>query len=167
MKRLVTLLAGAAAGAATAYLFDPVSGRGRRIRLRDRALARTRRTLNDAEGTARHLSNVAAGKATGALSRVVPDPGVDDSTLAQRIQSEVFGSPQIPKDRIALEVREGVAVLRGELDSAEEIADLTRRVQAVAGVREVDSLLHLPGRDAPNKRDALRASGDAAGTTEP
>jgi hypothetical protein len=57
----------------------------------------------------------------------------DDATLTQRIQSEVFGSADVPKDRIALNVAGGVAELRGELDAQEDIDALFVRVSAVRG----------------------------------
>ena len=85
----------------------------------------------------------------------------DDATLAQRIQSEVFGSADVPKDRIALNVAGGVAELRGELDAQEDIDALFVRVSAVPWVRSVRTHLRVHGADAPNKEEALRASEEA------
>jgi osmotically-inducible protein OsmY len=148
-------------GAAIAYLFDPVSGRGRRTRLRDQAMSEMRRTRERAEAKKRHLSNIARGTVSELSSPGPDNREPDDATLAQRIQSEVFGSADVPKDRIALTVVDGTAELRGELDAQEDVDALFIRVSAVPGVRGVHNFMRVHGADAPNKQDALRASDDA------
>jgi osmotically-inducible protein OsmY len=156
--RIRTLVVGGLIGAAVAYLLDPVSGRGRRTRLRDRGLAESRRLRERADAKKRHLSNVTRG-AMSELSAPGPDErDPDDTTIAQRIQSEVFGSADVPKDRIALTVADGVAELRGELDAQEDIDALFIRVSAVPGVRDVRNHLRVFGAPAPNKEESLKAS---------
>lgn len=156
--RLRTLVFGVAAGAAIAYFFDPVSGRGRRTRTRDQAAAKARRARETAERRGRYLSHMAEGRLSELRSPGPDRHDVDDVTLAQRVQSDVLGSADVPKDRITLEVTGGIAVLRGELDSRSEIDEIVERVRGVAGVRTVENLLHLPGEPAPNKEAAIRAS---------
>jgi osmotically-inducible protein OsmY len=90
---------------------------------------------------------------------------VDDATLTRRIRSEVFGKVDVPKDRIALDVTDGVATLRGELDSQTEVERLADRVRSVPGVVDVVVLIHLPGTPAPNKEAALEASREAEAET--
>lgn len=158
-----TFVRGAATGAAIAYLFDPVSGRGRRTRLRDMAISRARRTIGDVERRGRYVANVAQGRMTEMVSPGPDNRTPDDATLSARIQSEVFGQADVPKDRLTLDVVNGVVTLRGELDSQEQIDDLAGRVRQVPGVGHVEVLIHLPGRTAPNKQAAVRAS-RAAGT---
>jgi hypothetical protein len=162
--KIRTLVFGGAVGAAIAYFFDPAAGRGRRARFRDRFLSRARREAVEAGRRARHLTN----RAQGAIAeRVSPGPDnrePDDVTLAQRIHSTVLGAVDVPKDRLSLEVVDGVVTVRGELDSAETIADVLRRIEAVPGVRGAVDLLHLPGRPSPNKEEAIRAS-ETAETT--
>ena len=153
--RIRTLFLGGLIGGAIAYLYDPVSGRGRRAQLRDRGLAETRKLRERAEAKQRHLSNLARGTIEGMTTSRIED--TDDATLTQRIQSEVFGSADVPKDRIALNVAE----LRGELDAQEDIDALFVRVSAVPGVRSVRNHLRVHGADAPNKEEALRASEEA------
>jgi osmotically-inducible protein OsmY len=41
--------------------------------------------------------------------------------------------------------REGVVVLRGQVQRDEIIRDVEARVRRVAGVRDVENLMHLPG----------------------
>lgn len=160
--RLRSFVFGGLVGAALAYYFDPVSGRGRRTRLRDQGLSRARRAVGDAERRTRYLANVAQGRMA---EMVAPGPErrmPDDGTLVQRIQSEVFGRAEVPKDRISLDVVDGIVTLRGELDSPDEIEQVSRRVAQVPGVVDVEVLLHLPGEPPPNKEDALAASRRAA-----
>lgn len=159
--RIRTLVTGGLIGAAIAYLYDPVSGRGRRAQLRDRGLAETRRIRERTDAKKRHLANVTRGAMSEMASPGPDDREPDDTKVAQRIQSEVFGSPEVPKDRIALNVVDGVAELRGELDAQEDIDALSIRVSAVPGVRSVRNHLRVHGAPAPNKKEALRASDEA------
>jgi osmotically-inducible protein OsmY len=159
--RVRTLFLGGLIGAAIAYLYDPVSGAGRRASLRDRTLSELRTTRERAEGKSRHLSNLAKGAMSELASPGPDDLAPDDTKIAGRIRSEVFGAADVPKDRIALTVVDGVAELRGELDSDEEIRAIGERVSYVPGVREVRNLMRAHGSAAPNKKDALEASDEA------
>jgi osmotically-inducible protein OsmY len=85
------------------------------------------------------------------------NPNVNDPTLEQRVQSEIFRDQDIPKDRISIAVQEGVVTLRGVVDQPEQVRDLEERAGKVVGVRGVESYLHLPNTPAPNKEDAIRA----------
>jgi len=156
--RVRTFVLGGATGAAIIYFFDPDAGRGRRARFRDQALARLRDVRRRAEGRAFSMRDRAQGRMTGMVSSATDLRSLDDVTLADRIQSTVFGAPDVPSDRINIEVVGGVVRLRGELDSQEEIDDIASRIASVAGVRDVDVLAHLPGRPAPNKEPAVEAS---------
>jgi osmotically-inducible protein OsmY len=156
--RIRSMLFGGLVGAALAYLFDPVAGRGRRTRLRDQAMAMIRRGSQQAERRTRYVVNMAQGRVAEMGSKLTETREADDATILQRIRSEVFGSADVPQDRISLEVVGAVATIRGELDSREEIDELRRRVAAVDGVLHVEMLVHLPGEPAPNKEPAIRAS---------
>jgi osmotically-inducible protein OsmY len=159
--RVRTFLLGGLIGAAIAYLYDPVSGAGRRARLRDETVSELRKTRERAEAKKRHLSNLTQGALSELHSPGPDNVDADDATVAQRIHSEVFGAADVPKDRIALTVVDGVAELRGELDSDEEIRMIVERVAFVSGVREVRNLMRAHGSAAPNKKDALEASDEA------
>lgn len=169
--KLRTLFIGGAAAAAATYLFDPRSGAGRRARLRDQLMARMRDVRAEAERKERHVVNVAQGAAAEMRSRaseigeratsttsVIQDAGADDALLHDRVLSEALGRPDVPKDRIVVNVEDGIVVLRGELDTQRQIDDVLERVGAVRGVRAIDSLLHVHGTPAPNTRDAREAS---------
>src|SRR5438067_2555723 len=115
-----SMLIGVGLGAAVAYLFDPVSGRGRRTRLRDRAKAKARRAQREAERKEQYLRNAAQGLRSQLKSPGPDDRNPDDLKLEDRIRSTVFGRPDIRDDRLVLEVEHGVVILRGEVDSEEE-----------------------------------------------
>jgi osmotically-inducible protein OsmY len=159
--RVRTLVIGGLIGAAIAYLYDPVSGAGRRARLRDETLSEVRKTRERAEAKKHHLSNLAQGALSEFRSPGPDNVDADDATIVERVRSEVFGAADVPKDRIALTVVDGVAELRGELDSDEEIRMIGERVSYVPGVREVRNLMRTHGSTAPNKKDALEASDEA------
>jgi osmotically-inducible protein OsmY len=159
--RIRTFVIGGLIGAAIAYFYDPVSGAGRRARLRDQTLSELRTTRERAEAKSRHLSNIAKGAVSELQSPGPDNRQPDDTTIAERIRSEVFGAADVPKDRIALTVVDGVAELRGELDSDEEIRMIAERVSIVPDVRQVRNLMRTHGSAAPNKKDALEASDEA------
>ena len=155
--RVRTFLFGAAVGAAVAYLADPVTGRGRRTRLRDQAMAQIRDARERAERRARYARNVAEGRRAEMRSPGPDDANPDDGKLEARIRSTVFGDPGIPGS-LTLELTDGVVTLRGEVDTPEAL-------ETVPGVLGVEAYLHLPGQEPPNKASAIEASRRAARTT--
>lgn len=155
-----TLALGAAVGAAAAYLFDPVRGKSRRAILADWASARLRRGLRAANTLGRYSS-----KTVGALpQRMVPisstkqRPAEDDLTLRDRVESEVFRDPDLPKGDINFDVENGIVTIRGAVDNAFRIATIEKAVFKVPGVIGVENLLHVTGTPAPNKAQARKTA---------
>jgi hypothetical protein len=143
------LLAGVA-GAALTYFLDPDRGRRRRNMARDRLGGVLRHQYSRAE----RLGRAARAEAYGVKQKMAhpvseDDAPPNDATLTQRVESEVFRDPGVPKGRININAEEGVIVLRGELDHPEQITDIENRVRNVPGVLDVKNLLHLPGTPAP------------------
>ena len=136
------------AGLGFAYFFDPESGKRRRHVLRDRALRLVRRGGRLVEKRSRYLSGVATGLAARARRRAVqPERAVDDVTIAQRIRSEALRDVGVSTRDVDVEVRDGIAVLRGSVPSGSLADDLVERVRRVPGVRVVESALE-PVRSA-------------------
>jgi hypothetical protein len=52
---------------------------------------------------------------------------------------------------VSVNVEDGVAYLRGQLEDRSAIDRLVEAVRQVEGVRDVQSLLHEPGEPAPAK----------------
>jgi hypothetical protein len=177
------MLFGAAVGAAIAYLFDPERGRDRRARLLDRGMTTAQRTsqrLGDPTQTL-NVPTIVLTRIQAVRSRFMPagemvveaavetaDLGVDDTTLVDRIRSEALGDERIPAGEINVDVADGVATLRGELADPALIQEIADRTRVVPGVLGVVNLLHTPAEEpAKNKRDAIRASDQAAESTPP
>jgi len=73
----------------------------------------------------------------------------DDATLKDKVESELFRDEHEVKGSISVNAQEGVVQLRGELPSQNLIDALVERTRQIHGVRDVESLLHLPGTEAP------------------
>jgi osmotically-inducible protein OsmY len=97
------------------------------------------------------IGAVVAGAAAYAAKRLVKQSrsSVDDVTLAQQVESELFREENAPRGQISVNAANGVVQLRGEVEQPELIDELVQRAHSVQGVRDVENLLHLPGQDAP------------------
>jgi BON domain len=152
-RRRATVAASAlAAGVALEFFLDPRNGRRRRRLVRDRVRATLRRRARRVERQTRYE----AGKVAGITHRITHpkhEPAeLDDISLAHKVESELFRDRSIPKGRISINADRGIVVLRGQLDDARDIERVERQVRQMAGVRDVDNLLHLPGAPAPASR---------------
>jgi osmotically-inducible protein OsmY len=154
-KGLWTATAGAA-GAAVAYFFDPDRGRARRSRTKDQAASAVRRRKADAEREARYLEGKAKGAAVEAEGGGQPRPQDDvDVTHAVR---QAFSAAGVSTEDVTVEAVDGVVTLRGQVATEDDKGRVEQAAGSTAGVRAVQSWLHLPGQPAPNKAEALRAS---------
>ena len=151
MSTAMTLLAGAAAGAAAQYFLDGESGRRRRNTTRDQALALAKRQAGDAATKA----GQAADQAKGTVASMKPTPTDDrkheqlgDAALARKVESEIFRADDAPKGSVDVNAENGVVFLRGEV-GGEWVERLEREAEQVNGVKAVRSLLHAPGTPAP------------------
>jgi BON domain len=155
------IIAGGVIGAIAVYLFDPQQGKGRRALLMQWSAARVRRGARMAGQLGRYTGNIASA----APQRVVsirsgqPRQTPDDMTLRDRVESEVFRDPDIPKGQINFDVNAGIVTIRGEVDNAFRIATIEKAVFNVSGVAGVENLLHVGGTPAPNKAEAREARG--------
>jgi osmotically-inducible protein OsmY len=147
-------LGGAAAGGLLAYLLDPRRGRARLRTASQRSAAAVRRAGRRLARALRVDAALARGQMHSLVHRLRRPQAreLDDATLAHKVESVVFRDPRIPKGQISVNAEQGAVFLRGEVESPELIEDLEQAVRAVAGVRSVESLLHLPGTPAPHAR---------------
>ena len=151
---MLKLILGAAAGFAAAWFLDPNDGARRRNVARDKALKYARQGKDEAVRRA----DYAAGQIKGAAVQKAPVGGredaaerLNDPALQAKVESEIFREPDAPKDRVSVNVENGVVYLRGELEDREGIERLRDAASKVEGVRSVESLLHTPGEPAPTK----------------
>lgn len=147
-------LAGAVAGAVTVYFFDPERGGARRAQFIDWSGAGLRRGQRALEQFISRTSDRAAALPTRMVRLQSRPRPADDLTLRDRVESEVFRSPDLPKGQINVDVESGVVTVRGQVDNALEIAKIEKAVLKVTGVRGVENLLHVSGTPAPNKAEA-------------
>jgi hypothetical protein len=136
-------------GIVVGRLSDPIAGRRRRAELRDRTGKLLRTSGRRAGRLGRHSASYAHGlKQRARHSREAPKE-LDDATLAQKVETEIFRPPDVPKGQINVNVQKGLVQLRGEVPSPEMSRDLEEQVRKIKGVREVENLLHPPGVRAP------------------
>lgn len=128
-------LLAALAGAAFAYLLDPVSGRSRRARIMDQTVALARRSVDEAERRARYE----AGRVKGAVHEAGPERDYprDDAELLQKVRSEAVGPSSASTSDIEIHVDDGEVVLRGVSRDRGAEDDLVQRIDGVTGVRRV------------------------------
>src|SRR5947207_2255522 len=143
-------LRGVVVGWLAAYFYDPRLGRSRRALARDWVRSRARRLMRRGERAQRYATATAIGKTQAFRHRrEEPKPQPDDVTLAHKVETIIFRNHEVPKGQISVNAEDGVVWLRGEVPTESMIEALVERTREVTGVRRVESLLHLPGQDAP------------------
>jgi gas vesicle protein len=140
---------GGVVGTLGALFFDPQQGRRRRKELVDRTGALLRRSGRRAERAGRGVGARVYGMSQQVQHLKEEPKDFDDVTLARKVESEIFRDADVPKGQIDVNVQAGVVQLRGEVPSPDMLDDLVEKTRKVQGVRDVESLLHLPGTPAP------------------
>ena len=143
------LLVAALGGVLAAFFLDPDTGAYRRSVARDRLAGLVRRGGRQLGRRARRAAADTAALRAKAAHLSDGPADLDDATLAQKVMTELFRDPAIPKGSINVSASAGLVQLRGEIEDAGLIDEIVGRVQAIDGVGEVESLLHLPGEPAP------------------
>jgi hyperosmotically inducible periplasmic protein len=156
-------ICGFALGMLAGFFLDPKGGRRRRHQARDRAMSRVRRGGRRAAVSARRSGSHAAGIARRTMnSRLRHPEALDDVTLAHKVESELYRRAGVPKRHVSINAEDGVVFLRGVMDRQEDIERMETEARRIAGVRDVENLVHLPGTPAPASRPKLereRAAG--------
>jgi hypothetical protein len=88
----------------------------------------------------------------GAMADADVVEGPDDAHLAEAVRIALAEEPGLLSAPVDIEVQGGRVTLRGELERPEGIAAVERKVEAVEGVSELQSLLHLTGTPPPERR---------------
>jgi osmotically-inducible protein OsmY len=135
-----------ALGAATAFFLDPGDGTRRRHEVRDRALRALRGVRRFLVRKSKLYGGHARGVAHEARTSVAPTQvATDDATVKQRILSDALRDAGVESSDVEVDVRDGVATLRGTVSSSTLAGDLVSRVGEVPGVREVAPALRVGG----------------------
>jgi hypothetical protein len=151
-RRLGAGLAAGAAGAAVAFFLDPVSGKRRRRVAKDWVAARTRGLARRGGQAGRYMGSRAYGTVESVRHRRDARIPENDQVLAHKVESELFQSIDIPAGRVNVNAENGVVVIRGQVDRADDVERIERAVRTIQGVRDVENLLHTPGTPAPTRR---------------
>ena len=91
----------------------------------------------------------AVGQFRSLATRTLQPKDYDDATLKDKVESELFRDEHEVKGAININAQQGVVQLRGEVPSQDLIDVLVEKTEKIQGVREVESLLHTPGTEAP------------------
>lgn len=152
-RPLATIALGAVAGAAALYLFDPRMGGRRRAILGDRVGSVARRGAHRLGRLTRYAGLTLAstrGRVAGQISRDGDGEYVDDPTITDRVESQVFRDQDLPKGELNIDTVGGVVMIRGEVERADVMNEIIARTWRVEGVKDVRNLMHLPGTPAPH-----------------
>jgi hypothetical protein len=152
------VLTGVAIGAALSMLLDPVSGRRRRARVRDKFVKAARKTRDGLDVAGRDMANRARGIAAEARRAVASD-NPEDRVLEERVRAELGRLSSHP-GAISVDASEGTVTLRGAVLASEE-ATVTAGVAAVHGVGNV--LNELRSHEDPAGVPSLQGRGSRPG----
>ena len=125
--------------------------------------------MRGALGVARGGVRVGGEVLSGALGRVRhgrAKSDMDDTTLARKVETELFRDADAPKGGVNVNVVDGVVQLRGQVKRPEDIKALEARTRAVPEVRDVDNLLHLPKTPSPTRTDSPARQRKSPSTTK-
>jgi hypothetical protein len=154
-----TLLA-AGLGGLTMYVFDPVTGRVRRAKARDKLVRLQKKAQDAASTTARDLRNRAVGTLAEGKARILGET-VDDFVLAERVRSKLGFLVRHPSF-VDVQVNEGRVTLRGPV-LTDEVEQLIRGIRLVRGVRGVENHLevHAQAEEVPGfQSDVPKPAGE-------
>jgi BON domain len=127
-----------------ANLRKPVDRAGGLVRTGSRGIGRL----------GRWAGSFVAGKGKALANRSRPKTDMDDHTLENKVQTEIFRDADSPKGSVSVNVVAGVVELRGEVKRPEIKKALEERTRAIPEVRDVRNLLHLPKTPAPGRADS-------------
>ena len=119
-------------------------------------LNRTLETLRGGVGQATRAGRGAASQGVAMGKRLAnrnPEPksGMDDATLAHKVESEIFRSTKASKGKVDVNAVDGVVWLRGEVKNQTEMESLEAHARTIPEVKDVQNLLHLPKTPAPSR----------------
>jgi len=135
MNSAARTLSGAVIAAISMYLFDPVSGRRRRVQLRDQVSSSARKVGRGLDAAGRDLEHRMRGLAARAAS-LFDSSVADDEVVAERVRA-TLGRVVSHPGAIEVAVKFGHVTLSGSILAA-EFAGALRAVEATRGVIGVE-----------------------------
>jgi gas vesicle protein len=155
-----SLLAGAAVGAAVAYMLDPDRGARRRAVVRDKIVRGANLTGRALDATARDMANRSRGIASAARTRWSGER-VDDWRLVERVRAKLGRVSSHPR-AIDVDARDGEVTLRGPI-LADEVDDVLGMAASIPGVCTLVN--ELEPHETADHIPSLQGEGHVAGPT--
>jgi len=144
MGRVGTFALGIATGGAIGYLLDPDRGRSRRARLRDQTKSQVRTASMSLKNRLDYQRGVARGIMHDLAKPLGPEREYTDDTLLQKVKSEALGHWD-HKGTIDVDIRDGMVMLTGRVDSETDGDRLIELIRAVDGVGLIDDRVDIAG----------------------
>jgi osmotically-inducible protein OsmY len=117
----------------------------------DRFASLLRSTGRSVGRIGRWAESFAVGKADSLTKRSGPKADMDDQTLKNKVETEIFRDPDSPKGSVSVSVVDGVVELRGEVKRPEDKKELEAHTRQIPEVRDVRNLVHLPKTAVPGR----------------
>jgi osmotically-inducible protein OsmY len=103
----------------------------------------------------RRATSAASGKVEAVRHGTsAPKSGMDDVTLARKVETELFRDADAPKGQVDISAVDGVVELRGQVKRPEDMKELEAKARSIPEVRDVRNLLHLPKTPSPTRTDS-------------
>jgi osmotically-inducible protein OsmY len=100
----------------------------------------------------RHVTSFVAAKADAVRHGTgEPKEGMDDATLARKVESVLFRDAESPKGEVDISAVDGIVELRGHVKRPEDVRWLEEQTRSVPEVRSVRNLLHQPKTPSPTR----------------
>src|SRR5215210_8399605 len=103
----------------------------------DRVGGLVRSRVRHGERLGRRAASFVTGKAGALTSRSGPKPGMDDRTLKNKVETEIFREADAPKGSVDVQVVDQVVELRGEVKRPEIKKAIEAKARSVPEVRDV------------------------------
>ena len=79
--------------------------------------------------------------------------GPDDARLTEKVKTEIFRDPDVPKGQINVNTEYGKVILRGQVENDDMVERLVEAARNVQGVTDVESMLQVAGSTESNGSD--------------
>ena len=161
--RAISFVAGVAVGSRVMYLFDPVSGKRRRMWLRDKAVHARSVCSRALDKALRDLGNRAGGFLAQAWASL-RHQAVPDEVLGERVRAKLGRVASHPNS-IEVIASHGRVTLTGPI-LEREAERVVRQLYSVRGVRYVENKLevHKEAGDVPGLQGGFRVRNTLVGS---
>lgn len=131
--------------------------------------------LNTAKGALGQATRAGQGAASAGIAfgkrfanrNPSPKPGMDDVTLARKVENEIFRDSKTLKGKIDVNAVDGTVWLRGEVKNPAQSKAVEAKVREIPEVQEVENLLHQPKTPAPPRQKKAKPTSKREKTTQP